>query len=98
MTDILNWLRTEGNNIIYVYGARDTWTAAGVELTGATNAIRIDEPNADHSVQITQLTRQDEVYDSLESWLDIEIDKAAISRLLPPEMTPKNRFYDDNNF
>ncbi len=98
MTDILNWLRTEGNNIIYVYGARDTWTAAGVELTGATNAIRIDEPGADHSVQITQLTRREEVYDSLESWLDIEIDKAAISRLLPPEMTPKNRFYDDNNF
>lgn len=97
MADILNWLQTEGNNIIYVYGARDTWTAAAVELTGATNAIRIDEPGADHTVQITELTRRNEVYDSLESWLDIEIDDNALPKFAPPAMTPKNRFNDENN-
>ncbi len=95
MADILNWLQTEGDNIIYVYGARDTWTAAGVELTGAAKAIRIDEPNADHSVQITGLTRRQEVYDSLESWLGIEINITTISTFALPEMTPKNRFNDN---
>jgi hypothetical protein len=97
MADILNWLQTEGDNIIYVYGARDFWTAAAVELVGATNAIRIDEPGADHSVQITELIRRQEVYDSLESWLGIEIDKDGMSKLIPSEPIPKNRFMDDND-
>ncbi|MGB5896478.1 MAG: S28 family serine protease, partial [Ignavibacteriaceae bacterium] len=36
MQDINNWLQTSGNNIIYIYGSQDSWTAAAIELTGGT--------------------------------------------------------------
>ena len=75
----------------------DTWTAAAVELTGATNAIRIDEPGADHSVQITELAQRAEVYDSLESWLGIEVNRNA-TKLSPTIMSPRNRFFDVAEF
>ncbi|MCD4731220.1 MAG: hypothetical protein K8R74_11495, partial [Bacteroidales bacterium] len=34
MQDVNTWLQNEGNNIIYIYGEIDPWTAGAVELTG----------------------------------------------------------------
>ena len=73
MQDIENWLQNEGNNIIYIYGENDTWTAGAIELTGATNAIKIVQPNANHNVMIDDLDNPDLVYNALEEWLGVEI-------------------------
>ena len=40
MQDVNTWLQTEGNNIIYIYGEIDPWTAGAVELIGSTNALK----------------------------------------------------------
>jgi hypothetical protein len=72
--DILNWIQNEGNNIIFIYGGQDPWTAAAVELTGQTNALKIIQPGANHSVRISGLDNPQEVYDTLEDWLGVQID------------------------
>jgi hypothetical protein len=69
--DLDNWLATNGNNIIYIYGEVDPITAVGVELSGQTNAIKIVEPGQNHMVMISDLTtRRQEVIDSLNAWVN----------------------------
>ncbi len=74
MQDIEEWLMTEGNNIIYIYGADDPWTAAAIELDDNTNALKIVQPVANHNVTIDQLDNPQLIYDKLQEWLDIELD------------------------
>lgn len=95
MQDVNNWLQTQGNNIIYVYGGRDTWTAAAVELTGQTNALKLIEPGADHHLNITEMTEKETVYDSLESWLDVEIDRGVALKYQVPSEILRQRFFDN---
>jgi len=69
--DIENWLKSEGNNIIYIYGGVDPWSAAMFEPTQETNAIRIIQPGADHSVRINTLDEKEFVLETLEEWMGI---------------------------
>jgi len=73
MLDIDHWLKTEGDNIIYIYGEYDPWSAAMFEPGEGTNALRIIQPQEDHGVRILDLDEQARVLDSLEAWLGIEI-------------------------
>ncbi len=72
--DIDQWLKTEGDNIIYIYGEYDPWSAAMFEPGEGTNAFRIIQPEEDHGVRIGDLDEQARVLDSLEAWLGVEIE------------------------
>jgi hypothetical protein len=72
--DILNWIRNEGNNTIFIYGGQDPWKAAAVELTSQTNALKIIQPGANHSVMISDLDNPQIIYNTLEAWLGVQID------------------------
>jgi hypothetical protein len=74
INDIHNWLKTEGNNIIYIYGEIDPWSAAMLEPGTETNALRIIQQGADHSVRIRDLDEKNVVLETLEEWLGIEIN------------------------
>lgn len=75
--DVYQWLQTQGNNIIYIYGSVDPWTGGAVELTDQTNALKIIQPNGDHSTKIAILDEQQLVISTLEQWLGIEIDQVS---------------------
>lgn len=77
LNDIYNWLQTEGNNIIYIYGTNDPWSAGAIELTGANNAIKIMQEGANHRVKIADLDNPNQVYNALEEWLGIEIQTTS---------------------
>jgi hypothetical protein len=77
MQDVNTWLQTEGNNIIYIYGEIDPWTAGAVELAGQTDAVRIIQPGANHSILIENLDQKEFVYSTLENWLNIEIQRGG---------------------
>lgn len=79
MQDVNNWLQNEGNNIIYIYGAIDPWTAAAVDLTGATNALKIMQPGGNHGVRIIGLDEQGTVIQTLEQWLNMDIQTSGKS-------------------
>ncbi len=88
MTDIKNWLMTEGNNIIYIYGGNDPWTAAAIENTGSTNSIKIVQPGADHSVRLADLDEASLVYSTLEEWLGISINGPGV---IPAKLFTENK-------
>jgi len=83
MQDLLNWLQNSGNNIIYLYGALDPYTAAAVELTGNTNAVKIVKDGFGHGIWIKDLndSEKDLIYDHLESWLGITINRSNTNLL-----------------
>ena len=74
MLDIKDWLKTEGDNIVYIYGELDPWSAAMFEPAEVTNAFRVIQSGEDHGVRIGDLDEQARVLDSLEAWLGLEID------------------------
>jgi len=88
INDIYSWLQTQGNNIIYIYGANDPWSAGAIELTGATNAIKIMQTGENHGVKIGDLDNPSLVYNALEEWLGISIQnnikKLSVSELNEP--------------
>lgn len=75
MPDIISWLQSSGNRIIYIYGEQDPWSAAAIELTGQADALKIVQPFGDHTVRISSLIEKEAVYQKLEEWLDITIDR-----------------------
>lgn len=77
MTDILGWLQTEGDRILYIYGGWDPWTACAVELTGEAVALKIIQPGADHGIRISGLDDRELVLATLSAWLGMDVPAAA---------------------
>lgn len=73
MLAVNSWLQNHGSNILYIYGANDPYTAAAIELTGRTNALRIIQPGANHGVRIADLAERDAVLQLLGVWLGIRV-------------------------
>jgi len=77
MHDINNWVQKQGNNMIFIYGENDTWSAAAVELTGETNSIKMVKEGGSHRTRISSFSNDEKeiIYSALEDWLGIKIDR-----------------------
>ncbi len=86
MQDVIPWLQTQGQRIIYIYGGIDPWTAAAVEPSAELDVLKIIQPGANHSVKIRDLDQKELVVQTLERWLGITIDSTHLLRWeAPPE-------------
>lgn len=57
--DFQNWVDTQGNNILYIYGGIDTWSAARVLVTDKVNSESFLIPGASHgTARIKNLTEE----------------------------------------
>jgi ABC-type sugar transport system substrate-binding protein len=70
MSDVINWLQTYGNNIIYIYGSNDPWSAGAIESIGSTNAIKIVKAGANHSISISDQEEKELVYSIINQWIN----------------------------
>lgn len=77
------FLMTEGNNIIYIYGEFDPWTATGVWPSPNTNSFRMTLPGGNHGTGILTFEGDDreKILTSLEDWLDLKINRRRLARL-----------------
>lgn len=96
MQDVLQWLQTEGDSIIYIYGGQDPWTAGAVELYGQVNALKIVEPGANHSLRIAGLSNREIVIQTLEKWLGIPVQTPAQLNPFKQEYDPIQSLYFTN--
>ena len=71
--DIHDWLLTEGNNVVYIYGGNDPWTAGAIELIGQTNALKVLREGENHGVKIADLADPEFVLATLERWLGVQV-------------------------
>jgi hypothetical protein len=85
--DVLAWVRVDGDEIIYLYGEVDPWTAGQVDLSGSADALKVIQPGADHQVRILDLDQRDLVLSTLEGWLGLDLTYLASAPALrvPPE-------------
>jgi hypothetical protein len=72
LQDVSEWVQTSGNNMIYIYGENDPWTAGAIESVGATNAIKIVQPGANHNLLIKDLDQKEFIYTQLSNWMDMK--------------------------
>ncbi len=78
---IIAWLSKSGNNVLYIYGSRDTWTACKEELADGVNARRFMIPRANHfmaRVRNMPTAMQQEFVSSLESMTGLQADLNAL--------------------
>ena len=74
---VYHFLQHEAENMIFVYGQYDTWSATGIELTGRTNSIKVVGKEAFHGVRIKQLAPEQKelIYNKLEEWLGVKVNR-----------------------
>lgn len=75
MQKINEWIQKHGNNMIFIYGEIDTWSATAVELTGETNALKMIRKGGNHRTRIRSFDENDQkiIIDTLLEWIDYKI-------------------------
>lgn len=72
--NLKNWLNSNGNNFIYIYGELDTWSATKVIPTHNTNSIILELVGANHASarikNMNQAMRQ-QISDILYQWIGV---------------------------
>lgn len=65
------FLRHKAENMIFIYGETDPWSAPSVELGSHTNSIKVVKENGSHRTRIKNLPAQqrNQILDSLKTWL-----------------------------
>jgi len=66
------FIRHEAENMIFIYGEDDPWSATAVDLTYNTNCIKIIKPGGSHTTRIGNLPYEQKslVIKTLKSWLE----------------------------
>lgn len=77
MQNINEWLQKEGDYMLYIYGEDDPWSATSVVPSDSTNAVKMVNPGGSHRTRIKSFPGEmkDSIYDVLETWLDLKIQK-----------------------
>lgn len=77
MLDVYRWVKDSGNYILYIYGENDAWSSTAVEPGSKTNAVKMVCPGGSHSTRIIDFPKplRDSVYQTLERWLEIPINR-----------------------
>ena len=72
MNDIKQNLENQANNIIYLYGENDIWTAASVDPKEATNSLKIIIRNTGHhfSIKNQPIELQNKIFKTLKQWIE----------------------------
>jgi hypothetical protein len=77
MAFVFNFLQYKANNVIYVYGETDAWSATQMQLLGRTNAVKVIVDNASHNAKISAASaaQKTEIYNALDQWLDMKVNR-----------------------
>ena len=72
---VVDFLDEKGDRVLYIYGGYDTWTACGYEPKPGIRALRKDLVKGSHTTRINSFDplQKREIFDSLSSWLGIEV-------------------------
>lgn len=77
MVNINKFIQSDGNNMLYIYGENDTWSATAVDIGKNTNAIKMVKKDGSHKTRINSFEgeQKEKIYSTLEKWLDIKIER-----------------------
>lgn len=72
MLELNEWLKKYGNNILYIYGQKDPWSAPAVQLSEKTNAIKMILREGNHFTFINTFpnSQKNQMKAVLNDWLN----------------------------
>ena len=75
MEKVDNFVRHHGENMIFIYGEWDPWSAPGVQISGKTNSFKVVKPEGSHTTRIRNLPedQRKKVLKALGEWLECDI-------------------------
>lgn len=75
--NIITWLQTNGQNIIYLYGENDTWYACAVEHGNKTNAFTLVQKGGYHGTHVKNLDKdqQEHFYEAISQWINSPVNR-----------------------
>lgn len=82
MRDVDAWLKENGNNMLYIYGQNDAWSATAVDPGKKTNAVIMFNPGGSHSSRIKHFPAElrDSIYSVLERWMEVDLSSKKSSK------------------
>lgn len=74
MQDVDNWVKTEGEKMIFIYGSDDPWSIAQFEI-GNQDAIKVINPGTKHGTTVLDLSAENQalVMGKLAEWLNYDV-------------------------
>lgn len=81
MQKLQSFLQETDEQMIWIYGGDDPWTATAVVLPPKDNFLKIVKPGGYHTSRINNLPDdlKKEVCDTLGSWLDLNINDGKLN-------------------
>lgn len=78
-----DFLVNKAEQVIYIYGGNDPWTAPGIWPSGKTSSFRMTKPGGNHGTNILDFEgdERERILTALEKWLEVKIDRKKIARL-----------------
>ena len=59
MFDVNQFIRSHGNNMLYIYGENDTWSATAVDIGDKTNAVKMVKEGGSHRTRISSFVGEE---------------------------------------
>lgn len=71
MQDINHWLQTDAENILFIYGGLDPWSATAVDLKKNTKCLKYVKGDMDHKCRIAsfEILTREAIVKHLKAWL-----------------------------
>lgn len=75
MRDIQDWVKTEADDIVFIYGEFDPWSGGAYDIGDNANLIKVVAPGANHSALLSDLSEADRnaVADRVEELLGVPL-------------------------
>ncbi len=72
---VKNYMKDTDNEILFIYGEWDPWSASGFEVSEKDNLLKIIKPGGSHRTRINNLPegQKVQVKNKLEEWLDLPV-------------------------
>jgi PS-10 peptidase S37 len=77
MAFVYHFLQYNANNVIYIYGDLDAWSATQMQLIGRTNALKFVIKDSHHGTRIASFSpeQKEQFYSAMEKWLDMKLNR-----------------------
>lgn len=77
LQNVNTWLQKHANNILYIYGENDTWSATSIQLLGENNSVKMVKKGGAHGTSIRNFEGREKelIYSTLEKWLGLQIKR-----------------------
>lgn len=91
MPDIADWLASDGQRLMFLYGENDPYTAAAFVLGGASDSFSFTVPGGNHGAEILQLpaSDRDQALAALQAWTGVKPQPLALPHAPRLRLAPR---------